>query len=190
MSYFKFENLKQILCADEWNGVQMYSETIPNTSSMEDAQRAPNSHAGQGQFLGWGHQPENFNLFSISALSPISAEITPSPLLRQPDTPGHFQSPLPAGVSWTRLPSSDHADAEGQWRCESEYDYDSRRHLLLLFCDCLDLGGLCSAKAWAVVQKDCDGTLGECTAGRGVGGGHLLPVPLDFISVFVKKRYA
>ena len=77
----------------------MYSETIPNTSSMEDAQRAPNSHAGQGQFLGWGHQPENFNLFSISALSPISAEITPSPLLRQPDTPGHFQSPLPAGVS-------------------------------------------------------------------------------------------
>lgn len=36
-----------------------------------------------------------------------------------------------------------------------------------------------------VVRKDCDGTLGECAAGRGEGGGHLLP--LDFTSVFEKE---
>ena len=38
-----------------------------------------------------------------------------------------------------------------------------------------------------MVRKDCDGTLGERAPGRGEGAGHLLPLPLDFISVFEKE---
>lgn len=170
----------------KWNSDVLWdhSKYILNGECTE----GPQQSCRAGAVLGWGHQPENFNLFSISALSPINAEITPSPLLRQSNTPGHFQSPPFSRCFLHENPFfKPHGCTERQWQCWSEYEYDSRRHLLLLFCDCLDLGGLCSTKAWAGVGKDCDGTLGECAAGRGVGGGHLLPVPLGFISVFEKE---
>lgn len=62
-------------------------------------------------------------------------------------------------------------------------EYDSRHRPIWIFCDSLDLLGLCSAKVWAMVRKDCEGLGAAYGAFPFDSGeeevGHQLPAPLE-----------